>query len=49
MARPMNIFDLFQGIVSLLALVLDVTVVYFVTELGEALERGAACFLLLKI
>jgi len=30
----MNTFDLFQGIVSLLALVLGVTVVYFFTELG---------------
>jgi len=30
----MNIFDLFQGIVSLLALVLGVTVVYFFTEMG---------------
>ena len=30
----MNIFDLFQGIVSLLSLVLDVTVVYFFTEMG---------------
>jgi len=29
MAPPMFIFDLFQGIISLLALMLGVTVVYF--------------------
>ncbi len=35
----MNIFDIVQGIVSLLVLMLGVTVVYFLIRLGQTLVR----------